>query len=114
MAASSPKYTFKYVKNADFKTVKVDGVYGGITIRGDINMNFYIETVDLPDSLQYTMNERGDIVKEIVAEKKPESTRELSVGINMDMATAKSFVIWLSDKVKLAEDAIAKTKERNK
>lgn len=109
MSTESPKYNFTYIKRPDFKTIKVDGIYGGVTIRADINMNFYIETINLPDTLQYTMV-NGNIDKEIHVEKKTESTRELAIGINMDLNTAKSLIVWLSDKVDSAEKAIAVSK----
>ena len=104
-------YNFKFVKNPDFRTVKADGVYGGVTVRGEINMNFYVDTIDLPKNQLYSMDSKGAITKEIPVEKKAESIRELITGINMDLETTKSVILWLNDKVKQAEATILASQE---
>jgi hypothetical protein len=45
-------HTFKYVKINDFKTVQIHGAYGGVNLRGQLNMNFYVECPDLPKTTQ--------------------------------------------------------------
>ena len=105
--ANTPKtFTFKYLKNPEFKTYKIDGAYGGVTLKAEINLNFYLDTLDMPKSIVHALDSRGSIGPEITTEKKAESIRELCAGVVMDVTTAKSVVLWLNDKIKQAESAI--------
>jgi hypothetical protein len=108
----NPKtYTFKFVKAPDFKILKVDGAYGGITIKGEINANFYIDTIELPKTVLHAIGANGVLQKEIPLDRKPESFRELTSGLIMDVNVAKSFVIWLNERITEAEALIANNNE---
>jgi hypothetical protein len=102
--ANIPKnYTFKFVKSPDFKTIKIDGLFGGATVKGEINANFYVDTIDLPRSQLFAVDSKGKITNEIIVPNKAESIRELVVAINMDVITAKNVILWLNEKVSQIE-----------
>jgi hypothetical protein len=100
--------TFKFVKTHDYKNVGVTGAFGGITVRGDININFYLDVVKLPPNTVHAVEQNGIIGEEQVRLPDPEFVREVPFGINIDVNTAKSIVVWMNSKIKDAEAHISK------
>ncbi|WP_299289421.1 hypothetical protein [uncultured Mucilaginibacter sp.] len=117
---TSKDFTFKYVKPLSFKTAKIDGIIGGLNVKREISMNFYVDAIDLPSDVIHTVNENTTIGDPILENKKTQSAlRELLSGVNFDIQTAKSIVVWLNDKIKEAEKQNAEivelaTKQSNK
>jgi hypothetical protein len=102
---TSKNFTFKFIKSSGFKTIGIDGVYGGLNVKRHINMNFYVDAVDLPNSTLHAINEDTSIGAALPIEKKALATvRELQFGVNFDVNTAKAIVVWLNDKIKEAQD----------
>jgi hypothetical protein len=99
-------FTFRYVKSFDFKTVTVNGAHGGVTLAGDINLNFYTDTVELPKLTTHKVSPMGEVLGADVIDPKPEAIREVCFGIKMDITTAKSVALWLNAKIEAAEKQV--------
>ncbi|RYX87078.1 hypothetical protein EON73_02115 [bacterium] len=118
---NTPKtFVFRYVKLNNFKTIKIDGIIGGINAKREINMNFFVDTVDLATSVSHVVKSNNRIGDPIPLEKKTNTAlRELTFGVNIDVVTAKSIVVWLNDQIKESEKLNAEiieitNKEANK
>jgi len=107
----SNEFEIKYHKSNDYKTHFATGVIGGGTLNGLININFFVDTVKLPDKVIKDLH--GDLIS--AGERGPKETlgsnRELLVGILIDINTAKLIEKWLHDRIDLQESEIKKLKE---
>ena len=91
--------------SSSFRQAHVDGLLGGITTRGFINMNFYAERFPIPksttvevingDTLGAEMGHSEDSKKGVI--------REYEFGIYIDQRTASEMVMWLIDKIQELE-----------
>jgi len=101
--AQAPKlkqHTFKYVKIDGFRTDQIHGVYGGINLRGQLNINFYIEAPDLAKSTHAPIVGQ-QLGKEVFAPSGESSTvRELHYGVNIDIPIAKEMIRWMEEHIK--------------
>jgi len=94
-------YNFKYSKVDGFKTTQVHGVYGGLTIRGQINMNFYVDTIEPIEATTAPISDNNKLGKEVLSPNSPlSSMREVHFGINIDILLAKELVAWLDAHIK--------------
>jgi hypothetical protein len=94
------EFEVHYIKNHDFKTIQGNGIFGGLTNSGQIDINFFTERGPIPKKLIYEVEpETGEIKKEIGRESKNGIIREVHLGVLLDAATAKSIIEWLQEKV---------------
>ena len=100
------KIKFIYNKPEDYKIYPVNGLYGGITGRGDFVGHFFLERHELPKEEILPIKEDGTLG---VVEKEPEevltAARDLKVGIMINREQAVSLANWIIDRVKGYEEA---------
>lgn len=106
-SAKTKVHQFKYVKIADFRTTQIHGVYGGFNLRGQLNLNFYVEAPELQKM------SKAEILGNRLGPEKFESTdpisvRELQFGINIDLSLAKEIVNWMNRHITDYESKIEK------
>lgn len=94
-------FNFKFVKASDFKTTGINGVFGGINIRGHLNMNFYIDTVFVPEEIKHNVTATGKLGTEIPLDSTSEgiALREIPFGVTFDISAAKSIIQWMQKHV---------------
>ena len=100
---------YHFIKSNDFRVVHCDGVWGGATPRGLINMNFYSERSTIPQKTVCKVLEAGHIGPEIKREGKEGIIREIDFSVILDVNTAKSLLEWLKAHIDRIE-AIEATK----
>jgi hypothetical protein len=95
---------FHYVKSNYFRVIHGDGLFGGFTPSGDIFFSVYSERAPLPDVTVQAI-EHGNLGKEIIAQRVSSDgiVRELEVGVSMNAKVARSLIVWLEERVKIAE-----------
>jgi hypothetical protein len=103
---SSDKLRVEYVKSNFFRVVRADGAMGGASPRLDLFITFYSERFPIPKVLVYERTPKGAPGEEIFSERESKEgiIREAEIGITMDLPTAKSFAVWLNDKVTELEE----------
>jgi hypothetical protein len=100
-----------YVKSPHFHSGFVTGVYGGLAPNGILNLNFFTDKIQPPASFMVETDDNG------VA--KPEGAtntafvRELVVGIEVDISSARIINNWLTQKIQEAEEMKKKLKGTN-
>jgi hypothetical protein len=102
-------FAIKYIKNDGFKTTQVHGVYGGMNVRGQLNIVFYVDTVDYPKT-NFVPIIGKTLGKEVLTLEQA-AVRELHFGINVDIPLAKEIIKWMSDHV-TAYEALTQTEEK--
>jgi len=105
MGKPNKLYTFKNVKNVDFRTVWASGVFGGVTAKGQLNMNFFLDTLELPKSVQHEII-GNDLAPHPVpaSPSEPSSVREVQFGLLLDLEVAKTVVTWMQQHINEFEE----------
>lgn len=104
-AAEGDKIRFHYIKSPQFRTVHVDGVHGGLTPQGKVQMALYSERLPIPrETVQY-LKEDGSLGDEILEERvaRVGVVREIESNLVMDIEQARSVARWLMEKVEQFE-----------
>ncbi len=116
MAQNKPEIKFKYIFNYGYNPVYVNGAHGGISPRGELVMNFYLERMALPQSITHEINPNGTIGNEVASEPddlKNSLVRFIDTGVVMNYQSARDFHLWLGERLKeleafeQAKDAVA-------
>ena len=114
MDENTPAIRFHYIKSNYWRVIKAEGAIGGITPSGDIFFSLYNERVPLPDVTVQAI-ENGQLSPEIIEQRKTQEgiLREIEVGVNMSVSTARALIVWLQEKVNIIEQFHESTKEQN-
>lgn len=90
---------FHYVKSNFFRTIHIDGAYGGLTPGGGIFMGLFSQRFPIPQKVTSEI-EDGQIGKEVRKELRSGIFREVEAGVIMDKETAINLRAWLGAKIK--------------
>ncbi len=106
MAQNKPEIKFKYIFNYGYNPVYVNGAHGGVSPRGELVVNFYLERMALPESITHGINPNGTIGTEVEAEPddlKNSLVRFIDTGVVMNYQSARDFYLWLGERIKEME-----------
>jgi len=95
-------FSFKYIFTYDYNPVYVNGAHGGVSPRGELVANFYLERQPLPNELTHTITSAGAIGDITDVEPKDLNSslvRYVPCGIVMNYASARNMHQWLGDKI---------------
>ena len=124
MSSNKPEMTFKYIFTYDYNPVYINGAHGGVSPRGELVMNFYLERQPLPNAISHEITPAGSIGQETQVEPTDlgrSLVRQVINGVVVNYQTARELHYWLGEKVKemeameqaknamLADQAAAKT-----
>lgn len=90
---------FHYLKTNSYRTYHVDGIFGGLTSRGNLYAELFLERNATPKMVKHKVKETGELGDEILREGKKGFIRQIECGLMMDINTAKTFHTWLGDKI---------------
>jgi hypothetical protein len=103
---------FDYLKSSLFRVVHADGAFGGPTPRGGVHIAFWNERAPIPNQVVHLVTPDGKLGEEDRAKRVTRDAiiREVEVGVTMSLPAAKSFLAWLQDKIKVAEEVLEEGK----
>lgn len=87
-----------------YRVVAANAIWGGLTPRGELKMDFMIDSVLTPDSVTHSVTPEGGLGPEL--EREPSQrllSRELQVGILLSVGHAENIAQWILEKVKEAK-----------
>lgn len=90
---------FHYIKSPAYRTVHMDGVYGGPTPTGLIEMTLFSERFPIPTFTRHNLTESGVNPVEVERIVRDGVVRELEVGAVMTPDAAKTLRDWLSKQI---------------
>ena len=106
MSNKKPEITFKYVFNYGYNPVYVNGAHGGISPRGELVMNFYLERPPLPNAITHEINPNGTIGDQVGEEPenlKSSVVRFVDTGVVLNYEAARNIHFWLGERLKELE-----------
>ncbi|WP_129126329.1 hypothetical protein [Geomonas oryzae] len=95
--------TFKYIFTYDYNPVYVNGAHGGISPRGELVINFYLERQPLPNAISHEITQAGQIGPETEVEPSDlgrSLVRQVINGVVVNHQTARELHFWLGEKLK--------------
>jgi len=104
--SNKPEMTFKYIFTYDYNPVYVNGAHGGVSPRGELVVNFYLERQPLPNSITHEITPAGQIGTETDSEPSDLNrslVRHVTNGVVLNYNTARELHYWLGEKLKEME-----------
>jgi hypothetical protein len=101
-----PEINFKYIFNYGYNPVYVNGAQGGISPRGELVMNFYLERLPLPNSISHEINPNGTIgnpTSEEPEDLKNSLVRFIDTGIILNYESTRNLHFWMGERLKEME-----------
>lgn len=100
--------SIKYIFENNYNPLYVNGTYGGISPKGDIVANFYLERMAMPYEIFHKINPNGTLGE--VAGYDPDDlersmVRYVSQGVVLNKKTAVELIAFLSAMVEQLENA---------
>jgi hypothetical protein len=89
---------FDFIKSNFFRVIHVEGVFGGNSPRGLINMAVFNERWPIPKQITHKFTE-GQSGEEIERASRDAIVREVEAQLVMDVKTAKVICKWLQGKI---------------
>jgi len=105
----------RYLRSNYFRVIHADGVFGGFTPQGNIFPSLFSDRAPLPDVTIHAGDAGGVLGKELLDRREVSNetvTRELEVGISMNLNVAKSLLEWLKERIEIGEKAQAELSQR--
>jgi len=107
------KVKFIFNKGEDLEPFYVNGIYGGVTPRGDLLCHLFYEYLDLPITESSDVAEDGQMIQETIkkqykVEGSPDEIvfkRDVKASVIIPIHQVESFANWMMDKVKNFEQA---------
>lgn len=96
---------FHYIKSNFFRTVRSDGMIGGLNPHGDIVVNFYSERQPIPTQVVQEIKADMTLGSELDRKIREGIVREVEISISMNVQVAQAFRDWLSERIREFEEA---------
>jgi len=111
------KIKFKYIFPDDYNPVYANGAHGGISPKGEMVINFFMERPPVPYSVTHELEEDGRIGSEV--ETHPEKDHAMMVrfitgGVVLNRSAAKNIHEWLGKHLAILEASEGKAVENPK
>lgn len=103
MLQKNPEITFKYIFTYDYNPVYVNGAHGGVSSRGELVVNFYMERPPLPNEITNELNPNGTIGGTIAvdpADFNNSIVRFVPTGVVLNLQSAQDLHQWMGEKIK--------------
>jgi hypothetical protein len=101
VSENQPEITFHFIKSANFQEILMEGVWGGLTPHGRIQMAIYNERQPIPKTATYEVKGNrlgGEITEE--RESLQGIVRNIEANVVMDLEAAEMLRSWLDDNIK--------------
>ena len=106
MSEKKPELCFKYIFNYGYNPIYANGAHGGISPRGELVMNFYLERPPLPNSITHEIAQNGTIGGQIAEDPKNLNNslvRYIDSGVILNFETTRNLHFWLGERLKEME-----------
>ena len=106
MSQKKNELTFKYIYTYDYNPDYVNGAHGGISPRGELVINFYLERQPLPNAISHEIAANGMVGPEASVEPtdlNSSMVRYVSNGVVLNYQTAREIHYWMGEKIKELE-----------
>jgi len=104
------EFFFEY--DPGYRIISTNGVWGGLTPRGEFRLDFFVESVGIPDSVKNKITAEGKLGEEITRQPEKRFVRRLQVGVLLSQIQAEALSELIQERIKDIKDIKGKTEER--
>lgn len=100
--------SIKYIFDPNYNPVYINGAYGGISPKGEIIANFFLERMALPYEIFHKINSNGALGEAVGCDPddlERSLVRYVESGIVLNKKAAQDVISWLSAMVEQLEKA---------
>lgn len=115
MTDQMPKtVVFDYLKTQHYREFFVNGVYGGLTPKGYLQMTVFNERRAIPKQTSHAVDSNGLIGDEITNSRLTRESiiRSVDATLYMDIDTAEKTVEWMKKHIKIAKELQLSEKDK--
>jgi hypothetical protein len=96
------KVNIHYQKNPLYREIHVDGLFGGLTPKGKVSLNFYGERLAIPKCEEHAITKEGKLgrLTKVSEDSKDGIIREIEFGTYFDIEVIKDLKNFLETKIK--------------
>ena len=91
------KFRFEY--DPAYRLVGANGIWGGITPRGDIRLDFFVESLGTPEHVTHLIAPDGRLGPELSRSQPEGIVRRVQVGVLLSLEQADSVADFIKQKV---------------
>ncbi|MGV8057871.1 MAG: hypothetical protein AB2L12_07620 [Smithellaceae bacterium] len=102
------KITFKYVHPDNLRDLYANGIYGGVTPRGELYIHFYSERHPIPKKATHKIDDHGVLSTDGDVEIGGDVVRLVQSSVILDIGTAIALKDWLIEQINYAETILKK------
>jgi len=95
----SEEVDIKFRTSDDHQTVYANGVYGGMTTRGDMHLDFVTDRSERPKTQSFKVNKDGSLGRQVGEEGGEGVIRERQVSVFLKPDNAFSIATWMIAKL---------------
>lgn len=96
---SPEEVNIKFTTSSNHQTFYVNGVYGGMTPRGDMHVDFVADRSERPKTQSFKVNKDGSLGRQVGEEGGEKIIRERQVSLYMKPENAFDIGTWMIAKV---------------
>lgn len=91
---------FDFKRDDSYRLIPVNGVWGGVTPRGDVWADFFYECYAVPEEVTHAVLPEGRLGEELSRQGSHDLQRTLLVGMMLTAEQAESIGRWLQAKAR--------------
>jgi len=106
---------FKTEYDPEYRIIGCNGIFGGLTLRGDLKMDFFEECQAIPDRIKNKVKPNGEVGEEIERIPPAHTIRLMRVSVLIPPNQIPSIIEWLKEKQAILDQvkALFEGKEDN-
>lgn len=107
------KIAFRFQQDEDYRLIPVNGVWGGVTPRGDIKVDLFHESEAQPDVVTHELTPDSTLGEEVERSPSASIERTVLVGVVLAAEQAESIGRWLQDKAREVRERREAGRQKN-
>lgn len=92
-----------YERTHSYRLYHVDGAHGGITPRGNLTFDLYVDRPEIPKMIRREVSEHGKLGDEISRGGRKGILRQIECGVVLDFQAAANLHDWLGEMLDRAQ-----------
>ena len=100
----SKEIEFFFEYEPGYKVIPSNGVWGGLTPRGELRIDFFVESFGTPKSVKNKLDESGKLGEEIDRDPPQRLVRRLQMGVLLSQRDAESLAGFIQRHLKEFKD----------
>ena len=104
MVEKREHFTFRYVYPDDLRDLYVNGAWGGLTPRKEVNIHFFSERQPIPKAITHAVNDDNTLGEIVDKKLGGNAVRLIQASLVMNLETAISVRDWLNRMIKNAQE----------